>query len=708
MKLIFSRMTMMCAGLAGVLFAGCSSNDLYNPEAVREKAEQAFGMTIDPNQDWNMLAAIKGNVSIKEDALSNYTIKIYTADPLNGKSGAALLAEQTVATDAQGNASASLSFDLPSYLQYVYVARVDDHGRRLVKTAKVSDGTVKVGFGDIKQTRAAGDTYEVPVYEAPYATEAAVEAEVADASSVSFSGEYGKNTKEVFRISQDATYNYSPVYGAWDNPTEEVYVIIEKGATLNWEFNTISMGDKIKTYDIIVKSGGTLNFTGSQSQDLLGKARLIVMPEGKVTGTTIQSGLAQDSDKGLGSIYNEGTIEVEKIQLLAANIYNNGIIKADVINAPNGGSIINNGKIKCREIGKDSGANNGAIDIKTNCLFRCTEYLKCGSITLGSNAAIEVPEIAIYGDIYLNQDCIIRATNIGHMGNTKIHAPTNISNKRDFPLISFPTLMYFTNNDGSSAKIEGQLFIEYNTITGESNGAEAHWESRIKDLANQKGTDCSICRVGEAPTSIPGNNETDLFKADCTGTGNTPKNQGGSGNDNLQYYSYAFEDLDYNGGDYDMNDVVLRCSAVQDGKITVQLVAAGASKNLFVYFKNQLLFGGEVHQAFGVEAGKLINTGAGPSAGVLTETIEVGNGFSYLTNGDFYIKDETGRESHIPAFQSGFTVGDAPYAILVPSDWKYPKETVRIETAYPGFKAWAANATQSGDWYNDYDASKVY
>ena len=44
--------------------------------------------------------------------------------------------------------------------------------------------------------------------------------------------------------------------------------------------------------------------------------------------------------------------------------------------------------------------------------------------------------------------------------------------------------------------------------------------------------------------------------------------------------------------------------------------------------------------------------------------------------------------------------GDAPQMICVPANWKWPKERVRIDTAYPGFTSWATdNAEQWGDLY---------
>lgn len=171
----------------------------------------------------------------------------------------------------------------------------------------------------------------------------------------------------------------------------------------------------------------------------------------------------------------------------------------------------------------------------------------------------------------------------------------------------------------------------------------------------------------------------------------------------VQTYTYCFEDMDKNGGDYDFNDVVLKVTAPVDGNINVSLAAAGATYALRVKLGDAYLFSGkEVHEVFGVTQDVMVNTGAGTTCAPVTETVSVGENWNIVDNGDFYIEveDRNGLEVHIPQFQSGFTSGTVPYAIRIASDFDYPTERQSIASKYPAFVEWAEDATSEIDWYN--------
>lgn len=171
----------------------------------------------------------------------------------------------------------------------------------------------------------------------------------------------------------------------------------------------------------------------------------------------------------------------------------------------------------------------------------------------------------------------------------------------------------------------------------------------------------------------------------------------------VQTYTYCFEDMDKNGGDYDFNDVVLKVTAPVDGNINVSLAAAGATYALRVKLGDAYLFSGkEVHEVFDVTQDVMVNTGAGTTCAPVTETVSVGENWNIVDNGDFYIEveDRNGLEVHIPQFQSGFTSGTVPYAIRIASDFDYPTERQSIASKYPAFVEWAEDATSEIDWYN--------
>ena len=52
--------------------------------------------------------------------------------------------------------------------------------------------------------------------------------------------------------------------------------------------------------------------------------------------------------------------------------------------------------------------------------------------------------------------------------------------------------------------------------------------------------------------------------------------------------------------------------------------------------------------------------------------------------------------------------GESPCVIIVPFDFKYPKEGNSITTAYKGFLNWAQDLNQNEDWYTAPEGSLIY
>ena len=214
--------------------------------------------------------------------------------------------------------------------------------------------------------------------------------------------------------------------------------------------------------------------------------------------------------------------------------------------------------------------------------------------------------------------------------------------------------------------------------------------------------------------------------------------------------TFAFEDQISNG-DYDLNDVVLKVTphVVKSGKkitsidydnLDIKLVAAGATFDITVMVdKSALSFNGntEVHDAFGVNRGVMVNTGGTAKSGVqqnaapVTCTIATpaavkgtdadGNPTLDLSQLDIWIDVNPGKKS--AAQIKYLTEKTEPYAVMIPMDWAWPKERVCIKDAYLGsaeaedvaidesgntfkknsFAVWAAtldrDAVMNG-WYN--------
>lgn len=182
--------------------------------------------------------------------------------------------------------------------------------------------------------------------------------------------------------------------------------------------------------------------------------------------------------------------------------------------------------------------------------------------------------------------------------------------------------------------------------------------------------------------------------------------------DEPQVYSYAFEDQIYNG-DYDMNDIVLKATfpstknrkgeiiAIDSTKLQITMVAAGATFKIKAFVGETALFDGqEIHDAFGVNQGVMVNTGNGKAqtATPVVDVIDIPDGIIDADgNADFsqlnvwiWVNPETGYASETKIYYLTDKEKPVPYAVMIPADWSWPTERTCITKAYPG----AATSTE--------------
>jgi hypothetical protein len=183
-------------------------------------------------------------------------------------------------------------------------------------------------------------------------------------------------------------------------------------------------------------------------------------------------------------------------------------------------------------------------------------------------------------------------------------------------------------------------------------------------------------------------------------------------------YTLMFEDRSASA-DYDMNDVVLRCSRYSDDPSCVELtlVAAGGTDDVIIRGIEGTLIedggidfnGKEVHKLFGVANAvgydRFVNTmddkpRKSPRLGIY----KIADGLTipqFLAK--IYIDNQTtGIPVTVPR------TGEAPLAIIMPYDFEYPKERESIVDAYKKFLNWAQNVKEYSNWYEEITPNTVY
>ena len=169
-------------------------------------------------------------------------------------------------------------------------------------------------------------------------------------------------------------------------------------------------------------------------------------------------------------------------------------------------------------------------------------------------------------------------------------------------------------------------------------------------------------------------------------------------------YTMCFEDRPTNA-DYDMNDVVLKASRVNDHSIKISVVACGAADNVTICGipGGRSLNNREIHDIFHIGIGTFANTG-GQKAAEVWEVVETGNMTIAQFLKNIYIENNTAKTTIKMPKESG----ESPCVIIVPFDFKYPKEGNSITTAYKGFLNWAQDLNQNEDWYTAPEGSLIY
>ena len=166
-------------------------------------------------------------------------------------------------------------------------------------------------------------------------------------------------------------------------------------------------------------------------------------------------------------------------------------------------------------------------------------------------------------------------------------------------------------------------------------------------------------------------------------------------------YTMCFEDRPQTA-DYDMNDVVLRTTRLGEDKIQLSIIACGAYDAIVlggIQGSEEKGFNGkEVHELFGYRYDQKVFINTEKNAAYIEPVTEIVTVEKNLSMDDFlksiYIENRTtGKTIRVPE------KGEAPNAIIVPINFRYPLERKSITDAYPDFLNWAVNMNVNKDWY---------
>lgn len=175
-------------------------------------------------------------------------------------------------------------------------------------------------------------------------------------------------------------------------------------------------------------------------------------------------------------------------------------------------------------------------------------------------------------------------------------------------------------------------------------------------------------------------------------------------------YTMCFEDRPHTA-DYDLNDVVLRCTRVNKTTLSLALVAAGGNDDVYIHgAKGWELNDREVHDIFMAQepdsrGNRFVNTEKGGThREVQARYVTVAEGVTIPE----YLKGITIENKATGVIIGMAQKGQPPYAVIVPEDFQYPMEKTSITGAYKQFIEWAQDVNASADWYRYEEADKIF
>ena len=711
----------------GLAITSCSQD--FNFEEQQEQqainnAEQALGFHIPEGQDWVMSSQATAKIAVNGDYQANYDVIIYSNNPFVDNTGDVLTKGKVTS-----GGTFTADFRYPSDMTSVYVAIKDAKGYAYLKSAAIVDGVIETSFGNISKSKTrsldenVADNFTIPSYTMPD-----LSAYIDDAVAIS-------TENNITDPSNTVTHYLIPEGTTWSDNIP----LIQSGSGISvYVQGTLNINAEQRVNGgcvFIVGPKGIVNIASetqlvtNANNEANTVGSFYVYPGGQVKG----EGILQFANGSDSYNYNGGTIDVDTINNNGGTLYNKGTLKANVMMGGAGLSIyVNDGKVNIGNCAYGSGSSNTRI--LNNCWWDVDGYLFARNIVQGQGAYMHVGgnfEMSAGNDgtkepsyYYAKANSLLDVEGASGFNNIDIVGPTA---EGEYAYMQFGWIedenrthgIHVATNYTGWPDITCGAIINNIRLSIDNVQTSGACKKVINEMLN--GTAGQEKQVGNGNAVLVQKNQytaATVEESECSPgiTINPPTEITETGH----VWTYAFEDNTLKG-DYDMNDVVLKVNEDPDDdtKLIIKLVAAGCEFDNNVYLGDTpIMFtaqdgteSSEVHTAFGVSSGTLVNTGNRSTtiSYIPTATISKPANFDFQT-ADFSIVPSGGdsKDQHIRIATSGY-----PCGIVIPIDWAYPTERTNICTAYGeegySFGEWATSADHSiaTDWYNHASGSVV-
>jgi len=652
-----------------------------------------------------MVSSRTAKITVNTGTNENYTVGIYKNDPLFNASNCGLLAKGTV---SDGN-SVNLTFDSPTAQNKYYIGLFDSKGRSVAQLDSLNNNVLTATFGGTI-ARSAKSRTRVSANEQSTSTayNAYLKTEV-DFNIPTFSNSYTDITtipESYYTKMDDTNSSGNPIYG------DGKHYYIPSGKTIKADINFTKQKDN----NCVIYIQGTWELPNTRS--FTNGEQIIVANGGKIIF---------DGDANFNSgarFINQGTVEtstgtiyIENYSETNADCYNSGIMTLN-----NGGlSVAGNNS----QLYNSGTMTMNYLDARGNCLF--TNYGSLTAKTTTKNQTALSDQGTAASNFRLINGC---HTSIDAMGvtqlivldNSRVDCSTGIytggGNSNNYVCLGNKSEIcagdWIDNGGhiyGSISSNEYSIFKHTGSVSESSSSAfktkgyvyfdgtfstEYHVNAIKTGDADQWNK--NVCPDHIQYTSNEDSSLLTIPAGDCTGTGYNTSNSGGNIPATPSVYTIAFEDLG-SIGDYDFNDIVLYVYPDKSANtLKVNLVAAGGILPVDVYYNDT--------EIFSHNNGSMENTTSDnndKTKVISTYTTGISSDFTLSDNNfinkfKIVVHNTNGTETSVAASTE---IGKAPQALLLPTNWTWPKETVNIGTTYSKFKNWISDKTKDINWYEE-------
>lgn len=783
--------------LAGVypILTGCE-HDYYQPERMEGKGTSLFGdnIAVPSSFDWSTLRSVNLDIEVDDrfDGNYYYLVELYDAHPFFYEN-ASLLGKGV----AKKGINFTFSPTLPNGLETIFIKQTDPAGMEKVTAVSVDDATqLSVSFlhgsSSLRSATASASSFRAAPADLQTSYPTPADAIVINEQSPA---NYTLVTNKAYVIR--GTYT-----GAIQFPNEGNVALYVEG-TWNNSSSGFVLQDGAK---LIVQDGGCFAASGTVEITGNNNSTLVIAPSGSFIGekTTIRfTGAGKVINNGildaslihfpsLGMMYNAGNASVGEFQVNSPEnrIVNDNrliIAKANFTN----GEVVNNNLLEIADLhvngttirnSKKVTVTNGEFMngiFDNHCLAEFGKVTTSGTVFIGAEETLlSVDEYTLASGTRFDLDshAIFEVTGSISFNSTKSYI-NGIGSKT-----ALARLEKIIFNGWNNLDIEGNLELENSNFSNLSSGtafslkAPALWVQKGESSVTIEATECNN---GGNPVG---------------GSGQPPVNPSFPIIWNGIDVTYMFEDNWPLLGDYDMNDVVLNVKpsyTIEQGNrvsqldLAVTLQAVGGIKKLALGMqldgvapasvkgvgvttnpgRTNTVFGSilanglesgqslavipifdDVHMAFGVDAGTMVNTTAGDQSVTreplkVTVTIQFNTPVNFedvaidrlnpfIVNGGYSSRryevhmagfvptDKANREILGKVGDDNSSVEERRYyvsdknmiwGLAVPGSCPYPKEFTSIRKAYPDLEKWAVSAGEEAkDWYTRPDLNFVY